>query len=151
MALQEYLVLHQKQIYKDSTKSFARSVPKEKLSLGSRVCNTWQAVSHLLHKYLQQSLRGLFYVFVALHETASWKPLSNTESIERLGEIPLSIVLCWARRFCGGKCLSVHTVCPSLAIMVVLELHTHIDIQKETLATGYEYFTPIQGLKYRSM
>lgn len=53
------------------------------------------------------SQRGLFYVFPALHETTSWKQSSNTDWIERLGESPLSLVLCWKRRICRHKVFSV--------------------------------------------
>lgn len=54
------------------------------------------AITQVCSKASGTSLRGLFYVLPALHETTSWKcQSSNTESIERLRESPLSLTLCW--------------------------------------------------------
>ena len=112
-----YPLLYEKQIHKDSTNSSTISVPKEKLNQSSRLSVT--LITQVPSTTSSKSLRGLFYVLSSLHETTSWKQLSNTKSIEVLGETPLSCVkeqdLQTQVLFC-----TVNVLSPDLAITAVL-------------------------------
>lgn len=93
------------------------------------------------------SPRGLFYVFSALRKTTSWKQSSNTESIKRLGESPLSLTLCWKCRICRHRFFSVHAACLGLAITAVLRpqgMYNHLKGREWDMLYNYASLTEKQ-------